>query len=109
MRLKKADYKVALVSLITLSIPTILEEVFATLLQYVDTAMVGRLGEKATAAVSTTTSIGWLINSIPGAIAIAMLAIASKADGAGQDEKSRKLAGDSCTGVVSLYSYLDGC
>lgn len=95
MRLKKADYKVALVSLITLSIPTILEEVFATLLQYVDTAMVGRLGEKATAAVSTTTSIGWLINSIPGAIAIAMLAIASKANGAGQDEKLKKLAGQS--------------
>ena len=103
MRLKKADYKVALVSLITLSIPTILEEVFATLLQYVDTAMVGRLGEKATAAVSTTTSIGWLINSIPGAIAIAMLAIASKANGAGQDEKLRKLAGQSI-----LYAFVVG-
>ena len=103
MRLKKADYKVALVSLITLSIPTILEEVFATLLQYVDTAMVGRLGEKATAAVSTTTSIGWLINSIPGAIAIAMLAIASKANGAGQDEKLKKLAGQSI-----LYAFVLG-
>lgn len=103
MRLKKADYKVALVSLITLSIPTILEEVFATLLQYVDTAMVGRLGEKATAAVSTTTSIGWLINSIPGAIAIAMLAIASKANGAGQDEKLKKLAGQSI-----LYAFVVG-
>ena len=32
-------------TLITLSIPTILEEVLATLLQYVDTAMVGHLGE----------------------------------------------------------------
>ena len=103
MRLKKADYKVALVSLITLSIPTILEEVFATLLQYVDTAMVGRLGEKATVAVSTTTSIGWLINSIPGAIAIAMLAIASKANGAGQDEKLKKLAGQSI-----LYAFVVG-
>lgn len=103
MRLKKADYKVALVSLITLSIPTILEEVFATLLQYVDTAMVGRLGEKATAAVSTTTSIGWMINSIPGAIAIAMLAIASKANGAGQDEKLKKLAGQSI-----LYAFVVG-
>ena len=35
-------------TLITLSIPTILEEVLATLLQYVDTAMVGHLGEQAT-------------------------------------------------------------
>ena len=73
---KKYD-KSALVSLISLSIPTILEEILSTLLQYVDTAMVGHLGEKATAAVSTTTTIGWLIHSIPGAIAVAMLVLAS--------------------------------
>jgi Na+-driven multidrug efflux pump len=41
------------ISLVTLSIPTILEEMLATLLQYVDTAMVGRLGEEATAAMKT--------------------------------------------------------
>ena len=32
-------------TLVVLSIPTIVEEVLATLLQYVDTAMVGQLGE----------------------------------------------------------------
>ena len=42
--------------LLVLSIPTIIEEILSTLLQYVDTAMVGRLGEEATAAVSTTTT-----------------------------------------------------
>lgn len=88
-------YKSALITLITLSIPTILEEVFSTLLQYVDMAMVGHLGEKATAAVSTTTTIGWLIHSIPGAIAVAMLALASKANGAGDEEKLKKLTGQS--------------
>lgn len=86
-------YKAALISLIGLSIPTILEEIFSTLLQYVDTAMVGNLGEKATAAVSTTTTIGWLIHSIPGAIAVAMLAVASKANGAGEEKKLKRLAG----------------
>ncbi|MBO4953513.1 MAG: hypothetical protein J6C99_11495 [Lachnospiraceae bacterium] len=50
--MKQTYYKTALRSLISLSIPTILEEVLSTLLQYVDTAMVGHLGEKATAAVS---------------------------------------------------------
>ena len=39
-------------SLVFLSVPTILEEILATLLQYVDTAMVGQLGEQATASVS---------------------------------------------------------
>ena len=80
LSVKKQIYKPVLVSLIGLSIPTILEEILSTLLQYVDTAMVGRLGEKATAAVSTTTTIGWLIHSVPGAMAVALLALASKAD-----------------------------
>ena len=44
-------------TLLALSIPTMVEEILATLLQYVDTAMVGRLGEQATAAVSITTTI----------------------------------------------------
>ena len=101
--ISKAQYKIALLSIISLSIPTIFEEVFATLLQYVDTAMVGNLGEKATAAVSTTTTIGWLINSIPGAIAVAMLAIASKANGAGNTNKLRRL-----TGQAIFYAFILG-
>lgn len=95
LSVKKQIYKPVLVSLIGLSIPTILEEILSTLLQYVDTAMVGRLGEKATAAVSTTTTIGWLIHSVPGAMAVALLALASKANGAGDGEKLKKLAGQS--------------
>ena len=50
--MKQTYYKEAFRSLITLSIPTVLEEVLSTLLQYVDTAMVGHLGEKATAAAN---------------------------------------------------------
>lgn len=89
----KEYYRTVFWTLITLSIPTVLEEILSTLLQYVDTAMVGRLGEKATAAVSTTTTIGWLIHSVPGAIAVAMLALASKANGEGNQSKLKKLSG----------------
>ena len=99
----KKDYKAALISLISLSIPTVLEEIFSTMLQYVDTAMVGHLGEKATAAVSTTTTIGWLIHSIPSAVAVGMLAVSSKANGAGKEDKLKKLAGQSI-----LYAFLVG-
>lgn len=90
---KTAYYKTVFGTLIALSIPTILEEILSTLLQYVDTAMVGHLGEKATAAVSTTTTINWLIHSIPAAIAVAVLALASKANGAGDYKKLKKLSG----------------
>lgn len=45
---KKERWSSVLYMLVTLSIPTIIEEVLATLIQYVDTAMVGQLGEQAT-------------------------------------------------------------
>lgn len=72
-------------SLIVLAIPTILEEILSTLLQYVDTAMVGHLGEKATASVSVTTTVTWLVNSIPAALGVAVLSMTAKA--LGSDDK----------------------
>ncbi len=73
-------------SLIKLAIPTILQEIMGTLLTYVDTAMVGHLGEKATASVSTTTTVIWLVSSLPYAFAIGFMAMVSRAYGA-KDEK----------------------
>lgn len=84
---KKAVFR----SLLTLSIPTILEEIMRTLLQYVDTAMVGRLGQQATAAVSTTTTINWLVYSLPYSVEIAVMALAAKAYGAGDLRQVKKI------------------
>ena len=60
-------------SLLTLAAPTVAQQILGTLLQYVDTAMVGHLGPEATAAVSMSTSVNWLILSIPGAVAVGCL------------------------------------
>lgn len=79
-------------TLVFLAFPTIVEEVLATLLQYVDTAMVGRLGEQATASVSITTNVTWLVNSVPGAIGTAVLVLISKALGAGDERQVRRLS-----------------
>ena len=79
-------------TLIVLSIPTMLEEILSTLFQYVDTAMVGHLGEAATASVSVTTTITWLVNSIPHAISIAILAMVAKAFGAKDENRIRKIS-----------------
>ena len=79
-------------TLVFLSVPTIIEQVLSTLLQYVDTAMVGQLGEQATAAVSTTTTVTWLVNSIPGAIGTAMMVLISRAAGAGDESQVKKLS-----------------
>lgn len=97
----KSEKKQILKSLLLLSIPTMLEEILSTLLQYVDTAMVGRLGEEATASVSTTTTINWLVSSIPFALAIAVMAMVSRENGAGNLEKARRITGQA-TGLALL-------
>lgn len=84
--------KEILCTLVMLSIPTVLEEVLATLLQYVDTAMVGRLGEQATAAVSVTTTVTWLVNSIPSALSVAVLAMISKAVGSRDKDQLHQMS-----------------
>lgn len=68
-------------TLVMLSIPTMIEQILSTLFQYVDTAMVGKLGEQATAAVSVTTTVTWLVNSVASAIGVAVLAMIAKAVG----------------------------
>lgn len=79
-------------TLITLSLPTILEQVLSTLMQYVDTAMVGHLGEQATASVSVTTTVTWLVGSVPSALSVGVLALVARALGSGDREKIQKLA-----------------
>lgn len=78
--------------LIRLSIPTMIEEILVTVLQYVDVAMVGHLGEAATAAVSTTTTIGWLIGGVIHAFGIAILALMSRSIGEKNGERVEKLS-----------------
>ena len=73
-------------NLILLSIPVVIEQLLITLTQYVDTAMVGQLGENATASVSLTTTITWLINSISFAASIAVMTLIASSIGS-QDRK----------------------
>lgn len=80
-------------NLILLALPAMVEEILSTLLLYVDTAMVGHLGEKATAAVSCTTTVTWLVNCVPYALATVFLALIAKSCGAGDANATRKYTG----------------
>lgn len=79
-------------NLIMLSIPTIIEQILETVVQYVDTAMVGRLGENATAAVSLTSTITWLINGLLSSFGVGILVMISRAIGERNTDKIRKMA-----------------
>lgn len=63
--------------------PTILEQLLLTLAQYIDTAMVGSLGEKATAAIAVTTSTIWLINGLFAAVGVGFSVLVGQSIGAG--------------------------
>lgn len=53
---KKIEFKDQLKIVILLSVPAILEQLVGTAMSYIDTAMVGSLGYKATAAFGVVAS-----------------------------------------------------
>lgn len=70
--------------------PTIIEQALQTIVQFIDSAMVGRISAKASAAVGVTTSATWLLNGVMFAAGVGVLAVISRAIGAGDYEKAQK-------------------
>lgn len=87
-------------ALVRLAMPAIVQQMLSSILQYVDTAMVGHLGEEATAAVSTSTTPNWLIHSLPWGFTIAILSLISRAYGRGDEGEMKKLAAMGCRVVL---------
>ena len=75
--------------ILSLALPTMLEQFLATAVQYIDTAMVGTLGTHATAAVGATATVNWLINGTVSAIGVGFLSYISKACGAGDRDRAK--------------------
>lgn len=80
---KNTGYKKELfLAIITLAWPTLLEQMLQTLVQYIDAAMVGRIGADATATVGMSTSVTWLVNGPLFAMGIGFMAFISRSMGA---------------------------
>jgi len=58
--------------------PVILDQAFQTMVQYVDSAMVGSLGAVATAAVAANSSTIWLVNGLMYSFGIAFSVLAAR-------------------------------
>ena len=97
---KRARYKSLLPVVFTLAWPTMLEELMQTAVQYIDTAMVGKLGTDATAAVGSTATVNWLVGTTIYAFGIGFLAYISQALGAGQEEQARRASAQSVLMVL---------
>ena len=81
-----------LATVVALAWPAMLEQALQTCVQYADSAMVGRLGVQATAAVGLTTTVTWLTNSPLWALGIGVLACVARAVGAKDDRTARSAA-----------------
>ena len=98
-------YRKLLPVVLALAWPTMLEELMQTAVQYIDTAMVGRLGTRATAAVGSTTTVNWLVGTTVYAFAIGFLAYISQALGAGEEESARRASAQSVLAVLVTGSF----
>ncbi len=85
---------------LALAWPTIVEQIFQTVVQYVDSAMVGRIGANASAAVGVTSTAMWLMNSFSFAVGVGFLACISRAAGAGEIRQARTISAQAV--LVSL-------
>ena len=92
-------------TVLTLALPTMLEQLVQTAVQYVDTAMVGSLGTAATAAVGSTVTVNWLINSTVAAFGVGFLSQISQAFGAGDVARARRTAAQSALAVLILGTF----
>ncbi len=86
--------------------PTMLEQLTQTAVQYIDTAMVGSLGTRATAAVGATGTVNWMIGSIVSAIGIGFLAFIAREIGAGHPELARQASAQACMMTLALGALL---
>lgn len=77
-------------AIFSLAWPTMLEQLLQTAVQYIDTAMVGSLGTRATAAVGATSTVNWLVGSTISALGVGFLSFVSQACGAGDTKRAAK-------------------
>lgn len=94
--------KAVIMMILALAWPTMLEQLMTTAVQYIDTAMVGSLGTQATAAVGSTTTVNWLINSSISALGIGFLSYYARESGAGNEGNAHKAVEQAVMIVLSV-------
>ena len=90
--------------IIKLSIPSILAQISATIMQYIDAAMVGSLGTNATGAIGLVASTTWLFNGLCMAIATGFSVQVAQLIGAERGDEAKNVLRQSL--IVCLLSGL---
>lgn len=99
-QIEKKRNKTMLLTILGLAWPTMLEQLMQTVVQYIDTAMVGSLGTQATAAVGATSTVNWLIGSTISAVSVGFLSFIARAFGAEDKQAAKRAAAQAVLAVV---------
>ena len=81
--------KKQMIAVITLAWPAIIEQIMITMVQYIDTAMVGGLGQNATASIGITSTTIWLFNGFLAAAGMGFSVQVAQYVGAKREEDAR--------------------
>ena len=87
---------------LTLAIPSIIEKMLLSIVEYADTGMVGSLGPMATAAVAVNTPVTWLFNSTIMAISVGGTVAVAQSIGAGKTDKAKRLTDQAWMAVLAF-------
>lgn len=77
--------------IVSLSIPSILAQISATVMFFIDASMVGHLGAKASAAIGLVETTGWLMGGLGAAANMGFSVQVAHAIGANDLERARKV------------------
>lgn len=99
--ISKTDNRRIFKTIVTLSLPTVVEQGLQTIVSYIDTAMVGQISADASAAVGLTLTVGWLVNAPLFAMGVGFLSYIARQMGAGHYENIKK-AGNQAV-IMTLF------
>ena len=96
------------ITVLLLSVPAILAEVSATLMQYIDAGMVGSLGAHATAAIGVVESSIWLLDGLAMSAAAGFTVQVAQLVGAGRNADARNVFRQALVVLLALGCVLAG-
>ena len=91
--------------IVSLSIPSILAQISATVMFFIDASMVGHLGAKASAAIGLVETTGWLLGGLASAANMGFSVQVAHAIGANDFKRARRVLRQSlvCCLLYSLF------
>jgi len=99
---EKPSFGTIIAAALLLAWPAIVEQIMLTAVQYVDTAMVGRLGADATAAVGISSAPTWMFHGVFAATSMGFSVQVAQHLGAERGEEAKKVVAQSLKVVAIL-------